>query len=326
MLIDLECCAHKPGERTRTETERVERQAQPAANASESINPTPLSFLPSSPSPLHPPPQSPLQIFHERFHRRSRLIVLCQPCISGGHGYRHSSGNLLLNPSLFLYSCQQMSQSQLANVIYYPSQGQPGAHCVTRRNSYAQPCNPPTPTSATANFHWDWDEAARYRAQNATPYVTPAPLRSCDTDAEMEDEQAVEELLNAHTPNHAVAPPHRQQLSKFRPITAQQQQQQQQQQQFSTALSSLPPLGSPTLYDATPAQSAFVNTDPFYLAAVQSSSSSSSLAPTAPPSFFAQAARPAPNSPFNLNLSGQQSHHALELESRTVLVGAGQSR
>jgi hypothetical protein len=91
-------------------------------------------------------------------------------------------------------------------------------------------------------------------------------------------------------------------------------------------LSPPPPIGSPTLYDATPAQSAsshFVNTDPFYLAAVQSSSS---FAPTAPPSFFAQAACPAANSPFNLNLSGQQAHHALELESRTVLVGAGQSR
>jgi len=141
-------------------------------------------------------------------------------------------------------------------------------------------------------------------------------------DDEMEDEQAVEELLNAHIPNqiHSVTPQHRQQLSKFRPTTTQQQQQQQQQQQFSTALSP-PPLGSPTLYDATAAQSAsslFVNTDPFYLAAVQSS--------TAPPSFFAQAARPAANSPFNLNLSGQQGHHALELEARTVLVGAGQSR
>jgi len=152
-------------------------------------------------------------------------------------------------------------------------------------------------------------------------------MRSCDTDDEMEDEQTVEDLLNVHTPNqmHSVTPQHRQQLSKFRPTTAQQQQQQ---QQFSTALSPPPPLGSPTLYDATPAQSAsslFVNTDPFYLAAVQSSSSSS-FAPTAPPSFFAQAARPASNSPFNLNLSGQQGHHALELESRTVLVGAGQSR
>jgi hypothetical protein len=221
-----------------------------------------------------------------------------------------------------------MSQSQLANVIYYPSQGQSGAHCVTRRNSYAQPCNPPTPTSATANIHWDWDDAARYKAQNPTPYVAPAPMRSCDTDDEMEDEQAVEELLNVHTSNqtHSVTPSHRQQLSKFRPTTAQQQQQQQQhQQQFSTAFSPPPPLGSPTLYDATPAQSAsslFVNTDPFYLAAAQSSS----LAPTAPPSFFAQAARPAPNSPFNLNLSGQQGHHALELESRAVLVGAGQGR
>ena len=225
-----------------------------------------------------------------------------------------------------MYSCQQLSQSQLANVIYYPSQGQSGgAHCVTRRNSYAQPCNPPTPTSASTNIHWDWDDAARYRGQNPTPYVAPppVPLRSCDTDDEMEDEQTVEELLNVHTPNqmHSVTPQHRQQLSKFRPTTAQQQQQ----QQFSTALSP-PPLGSPTLYDATPAQSAsslFVNTDPFYLAAAQSSSS---FAPTAPPSFFAQAARPASNSPFNLNLSGQQGHHALEVESRTVLVGAGQSR
>lgn len=218
-------------------------------------------------------------------------------------------------------------QSQLANVIYYPSQGQSGgAHCVTRRNSYAQPCNPPTPTSATANFHWDWDDAARYRGQNTTVAPVPAPLRLCDTDDEMEDEQIVEELLNAHTPNqmHSVMPQHRQQLSKFRP-TAAQQQQQQQQQQFSTALSPPPQLSSPTLYDATPAQPAsslFVNTDPFYLAAVQSSSSSSSFPPVAPPSFFAQA----PNSPFNLNLTGQQGHHALELESRTVLVGAGQSR
>ena len=218
---------------------------------------------------------------------------------------------------LSIHTNQQTPQSQLAKVIYYPSQAQPGAHCVTRRNSYAQPCNPPTPTSATANFHWDWDDAARYRGQTPTPYLPPAPLRSCDTDDEMEDEQTVEELLNTHTPNqiHSMAPPHRQQLSKFRPPTAQQQ------QQFSTALSPPPPLGSSTMYDAAPAQSAsslFVNTDPFYLAAVQSS--------TAPPSFFAQAARPAPNSPFNLNLSGQQGHHALELESRAVLVGAGQGR
>jgi hypothetical protein len=219
-----------------------------------------------------------------------------------------------------------MSQSQLAKVIYYPSQSQSGVHCVSRRNSYAQPCNTPTPTSATATFHWEWDDATRYRGQNPTPYVAPAPLRSCDIDDEMEDEQAVEELLNAHTPNqiHSVTPPHRQQLPKFRPTTAQQQQQYQHQPPFSAALS--PPLGSPTLYDATPAPSAsshFVNTDPFYLDAVQSSAYSSSLAP---PSFFAQAARPAPNSPFNLNLSAQQGHHALELESRTVLVGAGQSR
>jgi len=152
-------------------------------------------------------------------------------------------------------------------------------------------------------------------------------------DDEMEDEQAVEDLLNVHPPNHQfqpVTPPQqqRQQPSKFR---GQQQQQQHQHQSFSSALSPPPPsLGSPmsTLYDATPAPPAssshFANTDPFYLAAVQTPSSS--LAPTAP-SFFAQAARPAPNSPFNLNLSAaQQGHHALEYESRTVLVGAGQSR
>jgi hypothetical protein len=66
VLIDLECCAHKPGERTRTETETRKRNELSerlsrcqTANASESINPTPphlpLSH-PSSPSPLHPPP------------------------------------------------------------------------------------------------------------------------------------------------------------------------------------------------------------------------------------------------------------------------------
>jgi hypothetical protein len=223
---------------------------------------------------------------------------------------------------------QTFPQSQLAKVIYYPShQNQSGTHCVTRRNSYAQPCNPPTPTSATATFHWEWDDATRYRGQNTTPYVPPAPLYSCDIDDEMQDEQAVEELLNAHTPNqtHSVTPPHRQQLSLFRPTTTQHQQHQ---SSFSSAFSPPPPpppLGSPTMYDAAaPAPSAsshFVNTDPFYLAAVQSSSSPS----IAPPSFFAQAARPAPNSPFNLNLSAQQGHHA-QLEPRTVLVGAGQSR
>jgi len=148
-------------------------------------------------------------------------------------------------------------------------------------------------------------------------------------DDEMEDEQTVEDLLNAHQfQQQPVTPPHqRQQPSKFRPPTGQQHH-----QPFSSALSPPPPpsFGSPisVLYDATPAAPAssshFANTDPFYLAAVQTPPSSS-LAPTAP-SFFAQAARPAPNSPFNLNLSAQQGHHALEYESRTVLVGAGQSR
>jgi len=230
-------------------------------------------------------------------------------------------------------------QSQLANVIYYPSQGQPGVHCVTRRNSLAQPCNPPTPTSATATFHFEWDDAARYRGQNYTPSYVPSapPVRNCDVDDEMDDEQ-VEDLLNAHTPNQlqSVTPPHRQQQQqqsqKLRPPTVHQQQHHhhQHQQSFSPTLSP-PPLGSPTMqmmYDATPVQSAtshFANTDPFYLAALQASSPSSSSSPFAPtpPSFFAQAARPAPNSPFNL---AQQGHHTLELESRTVLVGAGQSR
>lgn len=141
----------------------------------------------------------------------------------------------------------------------------------------------------------------------------------------MEEEQAVEDLLYAHTPNQiqpaAVTLPRRQQPPKFRPASGPQQYQQQQ-QPFSSALSpQSPPLGSPMLYEATPGQSAsshFANTDPFYLAAVQNSSPS--LASTTS-SFFAQA-----NSPFNLNLSAQQRHHALELESRTVLVGAGQSR
>jgi hypothetical protein len=157
-------------------------------------------------------------------------------------------------------------------------------------------------------------------------------VRNGDVDDEMEDEQMVEELLNAHTPNQlqSVTPPHRQQQQqqqqqpqKFRPPTVHQQHQ----QSFSPALSP-PSLGSPMqmMYDATPVQSAtshFTNTDPFYLAALQTSSSSSSPFAPAPPSFFAQAARPAPNSPFNL---AQQGHHTLELESRTVLVGAGQSR
>ncbi|KAH9963248.1 hypothetical protein BC827DRAFT_1266542 [Russula dissimulans] len=216
-------------------------------------------------------------------------------------------------------------QSQLANVIYYPSQTQSGVHSVTRRNSLAQPCTTPT---ATSTFHWDWDDAARYRGQSTTPYVPPAPVRSCDmADDEMEDEQAVEDLLSPHIPNHQfqpITPPQqRQQPSKFRPPTGQQQQQH---QPFSSALSPPSSLGSSMspLYDATPAPPAssphFANTDPFYLAAVQTPSSPS-IAPTAP-SFFAQAARPAPNSPFNLNLSPQQGHHPLEY----VLVGAGQSR
>jgi hypothetical protein len=103
--VPISASAHKPGERTRTETEteRVEREPQPPVpNASESINRTPpqLSFLPSSsPSPLQPPPLSPPpRIFHERLYRRSCLIFLCQSCISGGHGYRHSSGNLPNHP------------------------------------------------------------------------------------------------------------------------------------------------------------------------------------------------------------------------------------
>jgi hypothetical protein len=164
-------------------------------------------------------------------------------------------------------------------------------------------------------------------------------VRNCDVDDEMEDEQVVEDLLNAHTPNQlqsVTPPPHRQQQhqhhqsQRLRPPTLHQQHHQHQHQQpFSPTLSP-PSLGSPMqmMYDATPVQSAtshFANTDPFYLAALQASSSSSSSSPFAPtpPSFFAQAARLAPNSPFNL---AQQGHHALELESRAVLVGAGQSR
>lgn len=235
-------------------------------------------------------------------------------------------------------------QSQLANVIYYPSQNQSGVHCVTRRNSLAQPCNTPTPTSATAPFHWEWDDPARHRGPNPTPYVAPAPLRGSDIDDdEMEDEQAVEDiLLNAHAPINfqSITPPHRHQHPpKFRQPTMghSHQQHHHQQQPFAPALSPQQPpptplpLGSPGMYDATPVQSVpsqFANTDPFYLATVQasfSSSSPSSFSPT-PPSFFAQSARLAPNSPFNLNLSAQQGHHPLELEPRTVLVGAGQSR
>jgi hypothetical protein len=222
--------------------------------------------------------------------------------------------------SLFPSPLSQLSlnflQSQLANVIYYPSQGQPGVHSVTRRNSYAQPCNPPTPTSATASFHWEWEDATRCRGQNPPPYVAPTPLRSCDVDDEMEDEQAVEDLLNSHTPNQCQigTPQQRQQQPKYHPVPIGQ---------------PFPPpptpqsISSPT-YDNVPglsgSPSIFANTDPFYLAAVQTAS----LTPT--PSFFAQAARPAPNSPFNLNLSTQQAHHVLEVESRIVLVGAGQNR
>ncbi len=122
-------------------------------------------------------------------------------------------------------------------------------------------------------------------------------------DEEMADEQAVEDLLNTHTPIQSLpGTPQRQQPPKYRPSTQ------------------LPPsLGTPT-YDNTSQSSHFASTDPFYLAAVQTSA----IPP--PPSFFAQAARPAPNSPFNLGLSVQQAHHALEVESRTVLVGVGQSR
>ncbi|KAH9065187.1 hypothetical protein EDB83DRAFT_2519797 [Lactarius deliciosus] len=169
-------------------------------------------------------------------------------------------------------------QSQLSKVIYYPSQGQPGVHSVTRRNSYAQPCTTPTPTSATASFHWEWEDTSRFRGQNSTPYA----VRSCDVDDEMADEQAVEDLLNVQTP-----------------------------------MQSQP--GTPATTTTTKS-SHFANTDPFYLAAVQTAA----IPP--PPSFFAQAARLGPNSPFNLSLSAQQAHHTLEVESRTVLVGAGQGR
>ncbi|KAH9045743.1 hypothetical protein EDB85DRAFT_56043 [Lactarius pseudohatsudake] len=184
-------------------------------------------------------------------------------------------------------------QSQLAKVIYYPSQGQPGVHSVSRRNSYAQPCTTPTPTSATASFHWEWEDTSRFRGQNSTPYAA----RSYDGDDEMADEQAVEDLLNVHTPMQSQpGTPQRQQPPKYRPSV-----------QFSS-------------YDNTSQSSHFANTDPFYLAAVQTAA----IPP--PPSFFAQAARLGPNSPFNLSLSAQQAHHTLEVESRTVLVGAGQGR
>ena len=181
-------------------------------------------------------------------------------------------------------------------MIYYPSQGQP---VVSRRNSYAQPCTTPTPTSATASFHWEWEDTSRFRGQNTTPYA----VRNCDMDDEMEDELAVEDLLNAHAPIQSQsATPQRQQPPKYRSTG-----------QFPSSI------GSPT-YDNTSQSSHFANTDPFYLAAVQTAT----IPP--PPSFFAQAARPPPNSPFNLGLSAQQAHHALEVESRAVLVGAGQGR
>jgi hypothetical protein len=178
-------------------------------------------------------------------------------------------------------------QSQLANVIYYPSQGQPGVHSVTRRNSYAQPCTTPTPSSATTTFHWEWEDTSRFRGQNTTPYA----VRSCDVDDEMADDLAVEDLLNAHT---QPGTPQRQQPPKYRPSGQ---------------------LSSSFAYDNNSQSSHFANTDPFYLAAVQTAS----IPP--PPSYFAQAARPLPNSPFNL-----QAHHTLEVEPRTVLVGAGQNR
>jgi len=116
----------------------------------------------------------------------------------------------------------------------------------------------------------------------------------------MADEQSVEDLLNAPTPIQSQpGTPQRQQPQRYRPAGQL--------------------LGS-TAYDNTTQSSHFANTDPFYLAAVQTAT----IPP--PPSFFAQAARPAPNSPFNLGLSAQQTHHTLEVESRTVLVGAGQGR
>ncbi|KAI0301870.1 hypothetical protein B0F90DRAFT_1715992 [Multifurca ochricompacta] len=202
-------------------------------------------------------------------------------------------------------------QSQLTKALYYPSQTQPGVHRVSRRNSYAQPCNTPTPTSATATLHWEWEDTTRYRGQNPTLYTAPAPLRSFDVDDEMEDEQAVEDLLNPHTSNLSQSGASlRHQPLKFRPIG----------HPFSSQPT--PSVGTPT-YDNTsgPSPSShFTNTDPFYLAAVQTTS----LTPS--PSFFAQAARPAPNSPFNLNISAQQTHHPLEVESRALLVGIGQSR
>lgn len=164
-------------------------------------------------------------------------------------------------------------------------------HSVTRRNSYAQPCTTPTPSSATTSFHWDWEESSRFRGQNTTSYA----VRSCDIDDEMADDLAVEDLLNAPTPIQSQpATPQRQQPPKYRPSG-----------QLPSSLG----------YDTTSQSSHFANTDPFYLAAVQTAS----IPP--PPSFFAQAARLPPNSPFNL-----QAHHTLEVEPRTVLVGAGQSR
>lgn len=198
-------------------------------------------------------------------------------------------------PFFFSIILLNVDQSQLSKVIYYPSQGQPGVHSVTRRNSYAQPCTTPTPSSATASFHWEWEDTSRFRGQNTNSYA----VRSCDIDDEMADEQAVEDLLNVHTHSPIQNQPgtqQRQQPPKYRPA------------------GQLPPSFG---YDNTSQSSHFANTDPFYLAAVQTAA----IPP--PPSFFAQAARPAPNSPFNLGLSAQ---HALEVESRTVLVGAGQSR
>lgn len=201
---------------------------------------------------------------------------------------------------LFSRLLLNVNQSQLSKVIYYPSQGQPGVHSVTRRNSYAQPCPTPTPSSATApSFHWEWDDSSRFRGQNTAPYA----VRSCDIDDEMADEQSVEDLLNAPTPIQSQpGTPQRQQPPRYRPAG-----------QLPSSF------GSPA-YDNNSQSSHFANTDPFYLAAVQTAT----IPP--PPSFFAQAARPAPNSPFNLGLSAQQAHHALEVESRTVLVGPGQGR
>ncbi|KAI0047275.1 hypothetical protein FA95DRAFT_1572600 [Auriscalpium vulgare] len=190
-------------------------------------------------------------------------------------------------------------QAQLAQTLFYQPPASPSLQSVTRRNSYAQPCNTPTARTPSTSFHFD-----DRRPSSSTPGAASRPW---EQDIPGEEDDAMGDDFVAGSAAAAPLRPSSQPLSPS----------------FSRGSRPTHPYTSPatpTTYDS-PSQSLFVSTDPFYIAAAQAPSFH-----PAPPSFFAQAARPSVGSPFMM--SNQQPQpvysHPIEAETRQVLMAGGQ--